>query len=90
MDGLPTWAIWSIVTASALLGPVFAFLVALAVAGLIRFVSGAGEPPPLVLVVAGIISRFLRRKLWPRPEVAAQSGHEPAPDEPAAVAAPRG
>jgi hypothetical protein len=90
MDGLPTWAIWSIATAGTLLGPVFAFLVALAVAGLIRFLSGAGEPPPVVFVIAGIIGRSLRRKLWPRLEVEPQSGRELAPDEPAAVAAPPG
>jgi hypothetical protein len=68
----------SIVTASALLGPVLAFLVALVVAVLIRFVTGTGEPPPLVLVVAGITGQFLRRKVWPRPEAATQSGREPA------------
>jgi predicted membrane metal-binding protein len=88
MDNLPTLAQVGSVAAGALLGPVVAFLVALVVAILFRCVAGAGEPPPLVLVVAGIISRFLRQKLWPRPEVAAQSGREPPPDKPAAAAAP--
>ena len=35
MSGLPTWAIWSIIAVPALLSPVLAFLLAIAVAILI-------------------------------------------------------
>jgi phosphate/sulfate permease len=49
MSGLPTWAIGSIVAASAVLGPLVAFLVALAVALLIRRLTGVSKPPAMVL-----------------------------------------
>ena len=65
MSGLPTWAIGSIVAASAVLGPVVAFLVAWAVALLIRRLTGVSKPPAMVLVAVEEVAGYLRRG-WSR------------------------
>jgi hypothetical protein len=67
VDDLSIWTQLSIVAASALLGPIVAFLLAFAMAILLRRMSAANAPPPFVLL-AGLIGRFLQRKLWPRRE----------------------
>jgi hypothetical protein len=64
MDGLPTWAICSIVAASAVIGSVSVFLLALVIALLLRSVTWVREPLALVLVAAGEIRGFLRRRRW--------------------------
>jgi hypothetical protein len=70
----------------AVLGSVFAFLVAWVVAHLIRRVTGVSEPPALVIVAAGVIGGYFRRRLaWGAPKAAPELGH-PEP----AVAAPPG
>jgi hypothetical protein len=81
MEDLSIWAKLSIVASSALLGPIVAFLLAFAIAILLRRVSAAGTPPPLVLLLAGFIGRFLHRKLWPRREPTPRLVGKPAIDE---------
>ena len=50
------------------IGSEFVFLLGLALVPLIRWVSGVREPPVLVLVAAGEIGRYARRRLaWGRP-----------------------
>ena len=68
MDSLPTWALWSIAAAVALLSPMFAFLMAIAAEILIGSLMEAGVPALLAVVVASTIGGFLVRKLWPRPQ----------------------
>ena len=80
MSSLPTWAAWAIVAACPLLGPVIALLVVFAVAVLDSWITEAREAPALVPVAASSIARFLRRRLWPRSEVAPQRD-VPAHDE---------
>jgi hypothetical protein len=70
MSGLPTWAIGSIVAASAILGPVVAFLVAWAVALLIRRLTGVSEPA-MVLAAVGEIGNL--RRGWSRGTLQARS-----------------
>jgi hypothetical protein len=60
MNSLPTWAIWSI-AAAAVLSPVVAFLMAIAIEILFGLVKDAGVPALLVLVAAGAVGAFLRR-----------------------------
>jgi hypothetical protein len=66
MNSLPTWAMWSII-AAAVLSPVLAFLMAIAVEIFIGVLMDAGVPALLVLVVAGVIGWLLLRKLRVRP-----------------------
>jgi len=76
MGDLPTWAISSIGAASAVIGSVFVFLLCLALALLIRWLTGVREPPALVIVAAGVIGGYLRRRLFPRaPHPAPQLVH---------------
>jgi hypothetical protein len=63
MDELPTWKICSVVTAIAVIGSVFVFLLCLGLALLLRWVTGVREPPALVIVAARKIGRYLRRRL---------------------------
>ena len=86
MDDLPAWAICSIVAAGTVIGSVFVFLLCLALALLIRWLTGVREPPALVIVAAGEIGGYLRRRLFPR---APRPAPVVAPSEPAVVA-PRG
>ena len=65
MSSLPSWAIWSI-AAAALLSPVLAFLIAIAVEILIGSVTDAGVPLLLTLAVAGALSWILLRMRSPR------------------------
>ena len=65
VSSLPTWAIWSIAVA-ALLSPVLAFLIAIAVEILIGSVTDAGVPLLLTLAVAGALSWILLRMRSPR------------------------
>jgi hypothetical protein len=66
VGGLPAWARLSII-AAALLSPVLAFLIAIAVEILIGVLMDAGVPALLVLFVAGALGWSLFRKLWGRP-----------------------
>ena len=65
VSSLPTWAMWSIAVA-ALLSPVLAFLIAIAVEILIGSVTDAGVPLLLTLAVAGALSWILLRMRSPR------------------------
>ena len=65
MSSLPTWAIWSI-AAAALLSPVLAFLIAIAVEILIGSLKDAGVPLVLTLAVAGAPGWVLLRMRSPR------------------------
>jgi len=85
MSSLPTWAAWAIVAACPLLGPVFVFLFALIVALFLRRLTGVREPPALVIVAAGEIGGYLRRRLFPR---APKAAPELVRSEPAVVAPP--
>ena len=66
MSSLPTWATWSI-AAAAVLSPVLAFLMAIAVEILIGVLKDAGMLEFLALVAASVISYSLLRKLHVRP-----------------------
>lgn len=81
MEDLSIWTQLSIVAASALVGPIVAFLLAFAIAILLRRMSAAETPPPLVLLLAGFIGRFLHRKLRPRGEPTPRLMGEQARDE---------
>jgi uncharacterized membrane protein len=63
MNSLPTWAMWSII-AAAVLSPVLAFLMAIAVEIFIGVLKDAGILPFLAI---GAISWLLLRKLRVRP-----------------------
>jgi hypothetical protein len=63
MNSLPTWAMWSII-AAAVLSPVLAFLMAIAVEIFIGVLKDAGI---LELLAIGAISWLLLRKLRVRP-----------------------
>lgn len=63
MSGLPTWAIWSIIAVPALLSPVLAFLLAIAVAILIGALKDAGVPALLATCAALLTGWLLARKL---------------------------
>ena len=63
MSGLPTWAIWSIIAVPALLSPVLAFLLAIAVAILIGALKDAGVPALLATCAALFMGWLLPRKL---------------------------
>ena len=66
MDDLSAWAICTIVAAGTIIGSVFVFLLCLALALLIRWLTGAREPPALVIVAARVVGGYLRRGLFPR------------------------
>ena len=66
MSSLPTWATWSI-AAAAVLSPVLAFLMAIAVEILIGVLKDAGMLEFLALVAASVISYSLLRKLRVQP-----------------------
>lgn len=66
MSSLPTWATWSI-AAAAVLSPVLAFLMAIAVEILIGVLKDADMLEFLALVAASVISYSLLRKLRVRP-----------------------
>ena len=63
VSGLPTWAIWSIIAVPALLSPVLAFLLAIAVAILIGALKDAGVPALLATCAALLTGWLLARKL---------------------------
>jgi hypothetical protein len=65
MTNLPTWAAWSIVGA-AVLSPVLAFLMAIAVEILIGVLRDAGLIELLALVAIGAIAWSQFRKRWVR------------------------
>jgi len=81
VDDLSIWAELSIVAASALLGPIVAFLLAFPIEILLRPMSAGDAPLPFVLLLAGLIGRFLQRKLWPRRGPPPWSIGEQASDE---------
>jgi hypothetical protein len=66
MNSLPTWAMWSII-AAAVLSPVLAFLMAIAVEIFIGVLKDAGVPALLVLIAAGALGWLLLRRLRVRP-----------------------
>ena len=66
VSSLPTWAIWSI-AAVALLSPVLAFLIAVAVEFLIGSLMDSGGLLLLPFVAAGALGGFLVRVRSPRP-----------------------
>jgi hypothetical protein len=66
MSSLPIWATWSI-AAAAVLSPVLAFLMAIAVEILIGVLKDAGMLEFLALVAASVIGYSLLRKLRVRP-----------------------
>jgi hypothetical protein len=73
MSSLPTWAIW-IISASVLLCPALAFLMAIAVEILIGVLKDAGVFALLAIVVTGAIGWSMLRKLWGRPRGSAPVG----------------
>jgi hypothetical protein len=66
MNSLPTWAMWSII-AAAVISPVLAFLVAIAVEIFIGVLKDAGVFEFLAVGAIGAISWLLLRKLRVRP-----------------------
>ena len=66
MNSLPTWAMWSII-AAAVLSPVLAFLMAIAVEIFIGVLKDAGILEFLAVGTIGAISWLLLRKLRARP-----------------------
>ncbi len=72
---LPAWAQLSIIAGAALLSPVLAFMVAIAVEIVIGLVVEAGAPAVPAFVAAGATGWLLLRKLWRR-EGARQSRRE--------------
>jgi hypothetical protein len=70
MSGVRTWAGWSIFVLCALLSPVIAFLLLIAVEIVLGSVIDAGTPA-LVLVGAGTSGLLLFRKLRAHPRRAA-------------------
>ena len=62
MSSLPTWAVWSIVVPCALLSPVIAFFLAIAVEIVVGSLVDAGAPA-LLVVGAGAGTLLLFRKL---------------------------
>ena len=67
VHSLPTWAIWSLAVA-ALLSPVLAFLIAIAVEILIGALMDAGVLPLFALGAAGAIggAQFRKHRVRPR------------------------
>jgi hypothetical protein len=63
MINLPTWALLSIAVA-AMLSPVLAFLMAIAVEIVIGALVDAGALPAFAFVAAGAICWLLLRNLW--------------------------
>ena len=66
VSSLPTWAAFSIAIA-AVLSPVLAFLMGIAVEILIGLAKDAGVPALLVIAAIGAIAWFLRRVRSPHP-----------------------
>jgi hypothetical protein len=66
MNRLPTWAIWSI-AAAAVLSPVLAFLMAIAIEVLIGVLHDAGMFPGLAVGTVGAVGWSMLRKLLMRP-----------------------
>jgi hypothetical protein len=64
VQDLSLWAQFLIVAASAVLGPITAFLLALILATLLRWIGPAGAPPP-VLVGIDLATTFLRKRFEP-------------------------
>jgi hypothetical protein len=65
VQDLSLWAQFLIVAAAAVLGPVVAFLLALILAMLLRWIGSAGAPPPPVLVGIDLATTFLRKRFGP-------------------------
>jgi hypothetical protein len=73
MISLPTWAQLSIITATVLLSPVLAFLMALAVEIVIGVLVDAGFPTFIMLVAVGFIGWLVLHKRRVRPQDRAQN-----------------
>jgi hypothetical protein len=68
VSSLPTWAAFSIGMAAALLSPVLAFLMGIAVEILIGLAKDAGVPALLAIIAIGAVAWFLRRVRSPHPK----------------------
>jgi hypothetical protein len=68
------------------IGSVFAFLFSLIVALFLRWLTGVREPPALVIVAAGEIANYFRRRLFLR---APPSAPELVHSEPAVAGLPQ-
>ena len=73
MDSLPNWAWWTI-AGGILLGPVFAFLLALLVEAFIGTVTQGGIPALILLASTVILDRLLFRKQRMRSHAANRLG----------------
>src|SRR5215469_1296955 len=62
MDRLPSWAVWSIIPATAALTPVFAFLMAVVAMMVLGVLKEIGMPILLALAAAGLSGFLLGRK----------------------------
>ena len=76
MDRLPSWAVWSIIPATAALTPVFAFLMAVVAMMVLGVLKEIGMPILLAVAAAGLSGFLLGRKLpvrqWERGSVEPQ------------------
>jgi hypothetical protein len=62
----PRWVIWFIVAAAAILSPVLAFLMAIAVEIVVGVLNDAGKLKSVALVAAGAMGWSWCRKVWVR------------------------
>ena len=67
MSRPPSWVIWFIVAAAAILSPVLAFLMAIAIEIVVVALVDAGALPILAFVTAGAVGWLLLRNLCVRP-----------------------
>jgi hypothetical protein len=73
MHRLPTWAVLSIIPAAAMLGPVVAFLTAVAIALFLGTLRDSGVLTLVALAEAGVIGRLLFRKLPAQPALSVRA-----------------
>jgi len=62
MDRLPSWAVWAVIPATAVLTPVFAFLMAVVAMMVLGVLKEIGMPILLALTAAGLSGFLLGRK----------------------------
>ena len=87
VNPIRNYAFGSVITALILLGPVIAFLMAIAAEMLIDSLM-VGGTSAVCAVAAGGIGLVLCRKFWRRPEVVQQSKPELVPGKTSVAAAP--
>jgi len=66
VQDLSLWAQFLIIAAAAVLGPIVAFLLALILATLLRWIGPAGTPRPAILVGIDLATTFLRKRFEPK------------------------